>query len=160
MSVPRLRDWLAYPGFNLTHLSGSFRFVICRGHYMSYIGSIGSLTWVAVILCSLAATMGSVLLLRSANEKQLVGLSLLALLLALIFTPILRVLPEEAGLPFFLLAFMPTLAIIVLSLGASFISLVRTSARTSFLNLILSLLAVGLFIVNATTPLIWSFRAY
>jgi hypothetical protein len=127
---------------------------------MSYIGSIGSLACVAIILCSLGATVGSILLLRRTNEKHLIGLSLLAFLLALIFTPILRILPEEIGLPFFLLAFMPTLAILMLSLGASFISLVRTRARIAFLSLILSLLAVGLFVVNTTTPLIWSFRAY
>lgn len=127
---------------------------------MSSMGSIGFLAWVAVNLCFLVATIGSILLLRNANERRLMGLSLLALFLALTFAPILRLLPDEIGLPFFLVAFLPMIAILTLSLSASLVSLVRTRARVSVLDFILSLLAVVLFIINATTPLIWSFRVY
>lgn len=71
---------------------------------------------------------------------------------------LVRALPEEVGLPFFLISLWPTLAVIAVPVAASMVRVIQTRSPRALPSLILSMLAVGLFYINSTTPWIWPYR--
>ena len=79
---------------------------------MLNLNSTGSLVWAAVIFLVVVTTGGATILLRQPDDKRLVHLSLLACLIALVFAPLLRVIPDQVSFLFFLAGVWPILAII------------------------------------------------
>jgi len=125
---------------------------------MLTLNSISALSWITAVFLA-AVTVGTILLWRQPNDRRLMRLSLLACLLALIFAPLVRTVPERVSLPLFLIGLWPTLAIIAMSVVANTVRAIQTGSTQSFLSLILSVLAVSLFYINSTTSWIWPYKA-
>lgn len=71
---------------------------------------------------------------------------------------LVRALPEEVSLPFFLIGLWPTLAVIAVPVAASMVRVVQTRSRRAVISLALSVLAAGLFYLNSATPWLWPYR--
>jgi hypothetical protein len=120
--------------------------------------SVSALFWTSAVFSIVVALAGSTVLLRKHADKRLILLSVLACVVALVLVPLMRAVPKEIGLPFFLIGTWPTLAIIATAVVTSVVRFIQRRDKESLLSLILSVSAVGLFYLNTTTSLIWPFR--
>ncbi len=127
---------------------------------MPVFSSLGAIVWPTATFLIVVALGGATILLRKSRDKWLIRLSALACVVALVFAPMLRALPEEMSLPFFLIGLWPTLATIAIVVVASMARFIQRPGKESLPSLLLSALAAGLFYVSLTTPLIWPFRTY
>lgn len=126
---------------------------------MLNLNSIGALSWITAVFL-VAVTVGTILLWRQPGNRRLMRLSFFACLLALIFAPLMRAVPERVGIPFFLIGLWPTLAIIAVSAVASAVQVIQTRSPRALLSLVLSVLAAGLFYINSTTAWIWPYKTH
>lgn len=113
---------------------------------------------IAPLLLALALAV-SLLLWRSTG-RGLILLALVACALALVFVPLLRVLPERIGIPFFVAGLLPLVAILVMAMAVNIARFVQARTGTHLLSLALSIVALALFFVNTTTPWIWPYAVY
>jgi hypothetical protein len=120
--------------------------------------SVSALFWTSAVFSIVVALAGSTVLLRKHADKRLILLSVLACVVALVLVPLMRAVPKEISLPFFLIGTWPTLAIIATAVVTSVVRFIQRRDKESLLSLILSVSAVGLFYLNTTTSLIWRFR--
>ena len=120
----------------------------------------GSLVWIAALPLLALALAVSPLLWRRITGRGLIVLPLVACVLALVFVPLLRVLPEQVGLPFFIAVLLPLVAILVVAVAVSAARFVQARTGTHLLSLALSIVALALFFVNATTAWIWPYAMY
>jgi hypothetical protein len=120
--------------------------------------SVSALFWTSAVFSIVVALAGSTVLLRKHADKRLILLSVLACVVALVLVPLMRAVPKEISLPFFLIGTWPTLAIIATAVVTSVVRFIQRRDKESLLSLILSVSAVGLFYLNTTTSLIWPFR--
>ena len=127
---------------------------------MNSSNSISSLVWAIAVFLIVVMIGGTIILLRKPDDKRLIVLSLFACFVALVFTPLIRAIPDEVSFPLFLVGLWPTLAVIAVSVVASIVRVMQTHSTQSFLSLILSVLAVGLFYISSATPLIWPYKTY
>lgn len=127
---------------------------------MPSFNSVGAMFWTTAIFLIVVALGGSTVLLRKSNKKWLICLSVLACVVALVFAPLLRAVPEEIGLRFFLIGLWPTLAIIAIAVITSVVRFIQRRDEESLPSLILSVSAVGLFYINSMTSLIWPYNTY
>ncbi|MEI2689928.1 MAG: hypothetical protein V9H69_09505 [Anaerolineae bacterium] len=126
---------------------------------MSGFSSSGALLWATILLLALSV-VGSIVLLRRITDNRLVGLSLAACAAALVFVPLLRVLPESVGLPVLIAGLGPLLVILAVVFVTSVVRFIQARTRTHLLSLALSGAAVALFFVNAMTAWIWPYASY
>jgi uncharacterized membrane protein YoaK (UPF0700 family) len=127
---------------------------------MPNFSSYSSILWTTAIFLIVVALGGSTVLLRKSDDKRLIFLSVLACLVALVFAPMLRAVPEEIGLRFFLIGLWPTLAIIAIAVVISVARFIQRRSKESLPSLVLSVSAVGLFYINSMTSLIWPYNTY
>ena len=125
---------------------------------MAGFSSNSSLLWVIAPL--LLALAGSSVLWRKITGRGLIALSLAACVMALVFVPLLRVLPERMGIPFFVAGLLPLVVILVTALVVSTARFVQARTGTHLLSLALSIVALALFFVNAMTAWIWPYAVY
>lgn len=92
--------------------------------------------------------------------RGLIVLALVVCVMALVFVPLLRVLPERVGIPFFVVGLGPLLVILLMAIAVSTARFVQARTGTHLLSLALSILALTLFFVNATTAWIWPYASY
>jgi hypothetical protein len=111
-----------------------------------------------MILAVLMATSGSIMLVRWASGKGLIGLALIACTAALVFAPVLRISTEQIGLYLFIIGLFPVLGTITMAVVASTVRLVQTRKWGSLPSLILSMAAAAIMVINMTTPLLWPYR--
>ncbi len=126
---------------------------------MSGFSSSSALLWLTIPLLALSA-VGLIVLLRRIADNRLLGFSLAACVAALVFVPLLRVLPEPMGLPVFMVGLGPLLVILTVGFVTSVARFIQTQTRTHLLSLALSSAAVALFFVNAMTGWIWPYANY
>jgi hypothetical protein len=127
---------------------------------MPNFSSYSSILWTTAIFLIVVALGGSTVLLRKSDDKWLICLSVLACVVALVFAPLLRAVPEEIGLRFFLIGLWPTLAIIAIAVVISVARFIQRRSKESLPSLVLSVSAVGLFYINSMTSLIWPYNTY
>lgn len=121
--------------------------------------AISALVW-AITVFLIVVIAGTIILLRKLDDKRLIILSLFACFTALVFAPLVRALPEEVSLLFFLIGLWPSLGVVAVSVTASLMKAIQTRSRHAVLSLVLGALATGLFYINATSPWIWPYRTY
>lgn len=100
------------------------------------------------------ALVVSVFLWRRITDRGLIVLALVVCVMALVFVPLLRVLPEQVGIPFFVVV------ILLMVIAVSTARFVHARTGAHLLSLALSILALTLFFVNATTAWIWPYASY
>ena len=127
---------------------------------MSGFSSNSALLWAVMLTLLALSPVGSIVLLRRIADNRLVGFSLAACVAALVFVPLLRVLPESMGLPVFMVGLGPLLIILTVVFVTSVARFIQTQTRTHLLSLVLSSAAVALFFVNAMTGWIWPYASY
>ena len=88
------------------------------------------------------------------SDKALIGLSLVACAAALVFAPLVRTAPEEIGISVFMAGGPPILATLTAAVVVSALRVWQTKRWASVPGLVLSVAAVGIMVVNASTPLI------
>jgi hypothetical protein len=125
---------------------------------MTSFNSVSALFWTSAVFSIVVGLAGSTVLLRKHADKGLILLSVLACVVALVFVPLMRAVPREISLPFFLIGTWPTLATIATAVVTSVVRFIQRRDKESLLGLILSVSAVGLFYLNITTELIWPAR--
>jgi hypothetical protein len=103
---------------------------------------------------------GAVVLIRRPSDKKLIGLTLIACLVALVFTPLRRVAPESISFYVFLGGLFPVIVLITLAVVISTIRLVQTRRWQALPGLVLSVAAAGIMYVNMTTTWIWPYAKY
>lgn len=106
------------------------------------------------------ALVVSVFLWRRITDRGLIVLALVVCVMALVFVPLLRVLPEQVGIPFFVVGLGPLLVILLMVIAVSTARFVHARTGAHLLSLALSILALTLFFVNATTAWIWPYASY
>lgn len=94
---------------------------------------------------------------RFATQKELVSLSLIALVLALGYVPAMRLLPEHISIWFFLVGILPVIGFMVLALVTNALNFSRTQSKIALAGMLLSILAIALFYINAMTPFFWPY---
>lgn len=119
-----------------------------------------SLLWIAAVALIAAAIGAPIILSRRSFDKGLIGLSVVARLVALGFDPLARALPEPLSMRFFIVGLAPTLVIITVAVVANTVRVIQTRKKESLPGLLLSILAVGLFYLNSATEWIWPYKAY
>jgi uncharacterized membrane protein len=119
-----------------------------------------SLLLSSMILAVLMIVVGSIVLLLRSSDNGLVGLSLLACVAALVFDPLLRVLPEQISIYIFFAGFFPISAAITAAAVTSTARLMQTRRWASVPSLIVSTVAASLMYINTTTPWIWPYAKY
>lgn len=119
-----------------------------------------SLVWTIALLLLALASVVSVFLWRRITDRGLIVLALAVCVMALVFVPLLRVLPERVGIPFFVVGLGPLLVILLMVIAVSTARFVQARTGAHLLSLALSILALTLFFVNATTAWIWPYASY
>jgi tetrahydromethanopterin S-methyltransferase subunit D len=119
-----------------------------------------SLLLSSMILAVLVIVVGSIVLLLRSSDKGLVGLSLLACAAALVFDPLLRVLPEQISIYLFFVGFFPISAIILAAAITSTARLMQTRRWASVPSLLASMVAASLMYINTTSPWIWPYAKF
>lgn len=119
-----------------------------------------SLVWTISLPLLAIALVVSVFLWRRITDTGLIVLSLVVCVMALVFVPLLRVLPERVGIPFFVVGLGPLLVILLMAIAVSTARFAQARTGTHLLSLALSILALTLFFVNATTAWIWPYASY
>jgi hypothetical protein len=119
-----------------------------------------SLVWTISLPLLALALVVSVFLWRRITDTGLIVLSLVVCVMALVFVPLLRVLPERVGIPFFVVGLGPLLVILLMAIAVSTARFAQARTGTHLLSLALSILALTLFFVNATTAWIWPYASY
>ena len=127
---------------------------------MAGFSSNSSLLWVIAPLLLALALAGSSIRWRKSTGRGLMALSLAACVMALVFVPLLRVLPERISIPLFIAGLLPLAAILVVAMAVSIARFVQARTGTHLLSLALSIVALVLFFVNARTAWIWPYAVY
>ena len=122
------------------------------------ISMLSTVTFLVVAVVLIAG--GAVVLIRRPSDKKLIGLALIACLVALVFTPLLRVAPESISFYAFLGGLFPVILLITLAVVTSAIRLAQTRRWQALPGLMLSVAAAGLMYVNMTTTWIWPYAKY
>ena len=125
---------------------------------MPFFNSVGAMFWTSAVFSIVVALAGSTVLLRKHADRGLNLLSVFACVVALVFAPLMRGVPKEISLPFFLIGTWPTLATIATAVVTSVVRFIQRRDKESLPSLILRVSAVGLFYLSTMTSLIWPFR--
>lgn len=119
-----------------------------------------SLVWTITLPLLALALVISAFLWHKITDRGLVVLALVVCVMALVFVPLLRVLPERVGIPLFVVGLGPLLVILLMAIAVSTARFVQARTGTHLLSLALSILALALFFVNATTAWLWPYASY